>query len=40
MAKPGSAGIAFHAHLGGFVAGMLLIPFFKRRDVRLFNPQR
>lgn len=32
-------GVAFGAHIGGFVAGMALIPFFKRRDVRLFVPR-
>jgi len=31
-------GVAFRAHIGGFVAGMLLIPLFKRRDVRLRIP--
>jgi membrane associated rhomboid family serine protease len=31
------AGVAFRAHIGGFVAGMLLIPLVKRRDVRLFQ---
>jgi membrane associated rhomboid family serine protease len=32
-----SAGVAFRAHIGGFLAGMALIPLFKFRDVRLFN---
>jgi membrane associated rhomboid family serine protease len=40
MAEPGSAGVAFGAHIGGFVAGMLLVVPFKRRDVRLLNPPR
>lgn len=31
-------GIAFGAHIGGFVAGMILIPFFKNKNVRLFAP--
>ncbi len=31
-------GVAFGAHIGGFIAGMLLIPLFKHRDVRLVNP--
>ena len=31
-------GIAYGAHIGGFIAGMLLIPFFKHRNVRLFEP--
>ncbi len=30
-------GVAFWAHIGGFVAGMVLIPVFKRRGVRLFQ---
>jgi membrane associated rhomboid family serine protease len=33
-------GVAYGAHIGGFVAGMLLIPFFKYRNVRLFSPSR
>jgi membrane associated rhomboid family serine protease len=32
-----NGGVAFWAHVGGFVAGMLLIPIFKRRGVRLFQ---
>jgi membrane associated rhomboid family serine protease len=31
-------GVAFWAHVGGFVAGMALIPVFKRRDARFFMP--
>ncbi len=31
-------GVAFGAHIGGFIAGMLLVSFFKRRDVRLSIP--
>ena len=38
LADPNQPGVAFGAHAGGFVAGMLLIPFFKRRGVRLFRP--
>ncbi|MGB2411557.1 MAG: rhomboid family intramembrane serine protease, partial [Candidatus Puniceispirillaceae bacterium] len=30
-------GVAYFAHIGGFVAGMVLIPFFKRADVPLFG---
>ena len=30
-------GVAFFAHIGGFVAGMALIPFFKHSHVRFFN---
>jgi membrane associated rhomboid family serine protease len=32
-----NGGVAFWAHVGGFVAGMLLIPIFKKRGVRLFT---
>ena len=31
-------GVAFGAHIGGFIAGMLLIPFFKYKRIRLFTP--
>lgn len=34
------AGVAFRAHIGGFVAGMALVALFKRRDVRLWHPPR
>ena len=33
-------GVAWGAHIGGFVAGMALIPLFKHRGVRLFAPPR
>lgn len=33
-------GVAFFAHIGGFVAGMALIGFFKRSDVKFFAPTR
>lgn len=36
----GSSGVAFRAHLGGFVVGMILVGLFKRPGVRLFNPLR
>jgi membrane associated rhomboid family serine protease len=32
-----NGGVAFWAHVGGFIAGMLLIPVFKKRGVRLFQ---
>jgi membrane associated rhomboid family serine protease len=35
-----AGGVAFWAHIGGFVAGMLLVGLFKKRDVRFFNPPR
>lgn len=31
-------GVAFFAHIGGFLAGMILIGFFKHSHVRFFNP--
>ncbi len=33
-------GVAWFAHIGGFIAGMVLIGFFKRPQVRFFNPRR
>jgi membrane associated rhomboid family serine protease len=38
MAQPGQGGVAFRAHIGGFVAGMILIPIFKYRRFRLRLP--
>src|SRR5688572_11310731 len=38
MAQPGQGGVAFRAHIGGFIAGMILIPLFKQRRVRLRLP--
>jgi len=35
-----AGGIAFWAHVGGFIAGILLVGLFKKRDVRFFNPPR
>lgn len=40
MSQPGTGGVAFRAHIGGFVAGMALIALFKRRNVRLHTPWR
>jgi membrane associated rhomboid family serine protease len=34
--NPQTTGIAFWAHIGGFVAGLILVPVFKKRRVRLF----
>jgi rhomboid family protein len=36
----GQGGVAWHAHLGGFIAGLLLVPLFRRRGVRLLQPPR
>ena len=33
VTPPGEPGVAFVAHVGGFIAGMVLIGLFKRRDV-------
>ena len=33
-------GVAWFAHIGGFVAGLAMIPLFRRRGVRMFNPGR
>lgn len=38
LADTSGGGVAFFAHIGGFVAGMLLIAAFKRRSVRFFQP--
>ncbi|MBN1571404.1 MAG: rhomboid family intramembrane serine protease [Acidobacteria bacterium] len=35
-----TGGVAFWAHVGGFIAGVLLVAFFKKRSVRFFNPPR
>jgi membrane associated rhomboid family serine protease len=40
MTPAGEGGVAFGAHIGGFVAGMALIPFFKYKNVRLFTQRR
>ena len=34
----GGGGVAWFAHIGGFLAGMILVGLFKRRSVKLFNP--
>ena len=40
ITPPGGGGVAFGAHIGGFVAGLALLPLFKRRGVRLWHPGR
>ncbi|MEW6331011.1 MAG: rhomboid family intramembrane serine protease [Pseudomonadota bacterium] len=40
LADSSQGGVAFGAHIGGFVAGMVLLPLFKRRGVPLFAPPR
>lgn len=40
MSRGGAGGgVAFFAHIGGFVAGMVLIGFFKYPHVKFFNPR-
>ena len=41
LSDPQAGGVAFGAHLGGFVMGMALLPIFKYRHLRLFaRPRR
>ena len=40
MASGQQGGVAWGAHIGGFIAGLLLVPFFKKKQVRLFAPAR
>jgi membrane associated rhomboid family serine protease len=35
---PARGGVAFWAHVGGFIAGVALMPLFRRRDVPLMQP--
>ncbi|HIP53464.1 MAG TPA: rhomboid family intramembrane serine protease, partial [Chromatiales bacterium] len=38
FASDTGGGVAFSAHIGGFVAGLALVSFLKRRGVPLFSP--
>jgi membrane associated rhomboid family serine protease len=38
MTQGRGGGVAFWAHVGGFLAGVILVGLFKRRDVKFFNP--
>ncbi len=40
LADPSRGGVAFGAHIGGFICGLLLIPFFKYKRFRLHSPFR
>jgi membrane associated rhomboid family serine protease len=40
LSSSGAPGVAFWAHIGGFVAGMALVPLFKKSGVKLFQPSR
>jgi membrane associated rhomboid family serine protease len=37
LGQPGEGGVAYVAHIGGFLAGMILVVVFKRREVALFD---
>lgn len=37
MMDKGGGGVAWFAHIGGFIAGMVLVGFFKKKNVRFFN---
>ena len=34
---PNSPGVAWYAHIGGFLMGLLLIPFFKKKKFKFFS---
>lgn len=40
FADPASGGVAFGAHIGGFIAGVALVPLFTRRGVSLLGGSR
>ena len=40
LAEPGQGGVAWYAHIGGFVAGMVLIPIFRRSHIPLWGGAR
>ena len=40
MVEAEGARVAWEAHIAGFLAGAILIPFFKRRGVKLLSPAR
>jgi len=37
MTNPEGGGVAWFAHIGGFIAGMALVPFMKGKGVKLFQ---
>ena len=39
-ASPGEPGVAFYAHVGGFIAGMALVLLLRQRHVQVFQPPR
>lgn len=40
LTRSSGGGVAFYAHIGGFITGMILVPVMKRKDVRLFQRGR
>ncbi|MDP6917407.1 MAG: rhomboid family intramembrane serine protease, partial [SAR86 cluster bacterium] len=38
VSATGEGGVAYFAHIGGFIAGMALIPFFKGEGITLWEP--
>jgi membrane associated rhomboid family serine protease len=40
LASGQQGGVAWGAHIGGFIAGMVLIPLLKHRKVKFFAPAR
>jgi rhomboid family protein len=38
--RTAEGGVAFWAHVGGFIAGLVLVSLFKKRDVGLWQPRR
>jgi membrane associated rhomboid family serine protease len=36
--RQAGGGVAYSAHIGGFLAGILLVGLFKKRSVKFFNP--
>ena len=34
---PNSPGVAWYAHIGGFLMGLFLIPFFKKKKFKFFS---
>lgn len=37
VTNPEGGGVAWGAHIGGFIAGLVMIPLFKRKGIRLFS---
>lgn len=40
IASEADGGVAFRAHIGGFIAGVVLIPLFKHRNIRMWQGKR